>query len=56
MMNPHDIVMEDISSVFFDTIMRLWNMRYLKAQEITLNHPCEEREINKNLRKRLEVG
>lgn len=56
-MNPHDIVMEDISSVFFDTIMRLSNMKYLKAQEIILNHQCEERERStKIFVKRLEVG
>jgi hypothetical protein len=54
MMNLHDIVMEGISSVFFDTITRLSNMRYFKAQEITPNHQRQEREIIKNLHK--EVG
>ena len=46
--------MEGISSVFFDTITRLLNMRYFKAQEIALNRQHQEREINKNLCK--EVG
>lgn len=46
MMNPHDIKMEDISNVFFDTITGVSTMRYFNAQQIALDHRVEEREIN----------
>jgi hypothetical protein len=41
-MNPHDIVMEDISNVFYDTITSVKNMRTFKAQESVLEHEHDE--------------
>jgi hypothetical protein len=38
MMNPHEITMDNISNVFFATVMGVYNMRYFKAQEIVLDH------------------
>lgn len=34
MMNPTNIHMEDISNVFFDTIIGVANMRYYNAQQL----------------------
>lgn len=45
-MNPHDIQTQDISSVYFDPITRVSNIRYLNAQQISLDHRVKEREIN----------
>lgn len=42
MMNPHDTKMEDISNVFFAMTRGVANMRYFKAQQITLNHRVEQ--------------
>lgn len=36
MMNPHDIQMEYISNVFYDTIKGVSNMRYFNAQKLQL--------------------
>jgi hypothetical protein len=35
MMNPHDIKIKNISNVFFDTVLRVSNMRYFKSQELS---------------------
>ena len=56
MMNPHDITMEDISNVFFDTITRVSNMRYFNAQQIVLDRQVEERQIYRALMKVARVG
>lgn len=48
-MNPHDIEMEDISNVYFDTILGVSNMRQFKAQETVDDHQVEERDINNGL-------
>ena len=38
MMNPHNIDMEDISNVLFDTITGVSNMRYFNAPQIVHDH------------------
>lgn len=55
-MNPHDIDMEDISNVFFDTMSRVTNMRYLKSQQIAFEHGDEKEAINRVLCKECVVG
>lgn len=55
-MNPHDIDMEDISNFFFDTMLRVTNMRYLKSQQIAFEHGDEEETINRVLCKERVVG
>ena len=42
-MNSHDIIMEDIFNVSFDTIIGMSNMRYINAQQTTLNHCAEKK-------------
>lgn len=42
MMNPLDIEMEDISNVLFDTALGVLNKRYIKPQDIALQHGDEE--------------
>ena len=44
-MNSHNIKVEDISNVSFDTIRGVADIRYFDAQQITLNHRVEQ-EIN----------
>jgi len=46
MMNPHDTQMKDISNVFFDSITNVSNMRYIHAQQTSVDHWVEERNIN----------
>ena len=55
-MNPHNIDMEDISNVFFDSIPRLVNMRYLKSQQITIEHADEKGTISRALHENCGVG
>ena len=54
-MNPHDIQMEDIPDVVFDTITGESNMRYFNAQQIAIDNREEEREINCASRKDIVV-
>ena len=49
MTNPHDIKMEEISNVSFDTIKGVADIRYFDAQQNTLNHRVEQ-EINHSFR------
>ena len=45
-MCPHDIKMEANSNDFFDTIMRILNVRYVNAQQVELDHKMEERDLD----------
>ena len=47
MINPHDIMMEVISNVLFDKIIKVSNMRCFKIQEIAIDHRRHEKEMNK---------
>lgn len=49
-MNPMDIDMEDVSNIFFDTIMGVENTSYFNAQHLVVDHWVEECEINRALR------
>lgn len=42
MMGPTNIDMENISNVFFDSILGVVNMRYFNVQQITMDHQEEE--------------
>ena len=42
-MSPHDIAMEDILSLLFDTVSGITNMRYFNAQKIA---PLTMKEMN----------
>lgn len=56
MMNPYNIEMKDISNVFFDTIIRVSDMSFFNAQELTLAHRLEEQAINRVLHHEQAVG
>lgn len=49
MVNPHNMKMDDISSMFCDTIYKVFNMRYFDVQQIVLNHRVEEHDIDVSL-------
>lgn len=49
MVNPRNIKMGDISSMFCNTIYRVFNMRYFDVQQIVLKHTVEERDIDVSL-------
>ena len=45
MMNPHNLAMEDIFNVFFDTILCVTNMRHFNAQNIAHEHRHETKTL-----------
>lgn len=55
-MNPHDVFMEDISNVFFDTTSKVTNMSYLKSQQFAFEHGDEKKAINKVFREECAIG
>lgn len=56
MMNSRDIVMEDQSIVFFNTITGVSNMRYFKARELLFTIDVERGRLTKVVVKRFKVG
>lgn len=49
MMNPHDIEIEDIFNIFFDTMLGVTNVCYFKSQQLVFDRHTKEREINRAL-------
>lgn len=49
MMNPHDMKMKNISYVFFDSVLRVSNMRYFKFQKLAHDHCNEDSDHNRVL-------